>query len=51
MQQRWLIAVGVYTSSYGTTTDSGSISSAESAGLDAARESYGYGSNADYYGD
>ena len=40
-----------YTSSYGTTTDSGSISSAESAGLDAARESYGYGSNADYYGD
>ena len=40
-----------YTSSYGTTTDSGSISSAESAGLDAARDSYGYGSNADYYGD
>ena len=40
-----------YTSSYGTTTDSGSISSAEAAGLDAARESYGYGSNADYYGD
>lgn len=40
-----------YTSSYGTTTDSGSISSAESAGLDAARESYGYGSSADYYGD
>ena len=40
-----------YTSSYGTTTDSGSISSAEAAGLSAARESYGYGSNADYYGD
>ena len=40
-----------YTSSYGTTTDSGSISSAEAAGLDAARESYGYGSSADYYGD
>lgn len=40
-----------YTSSYGTTTDSGSISSAEAAGLDAARDSYGYGSNADYYGD
>ena len=40
-----------YTSSYGTTTDSGSISSAAAAGLDAARESYGYGSNADYYGD
>jgi hypothetical protein len=40
-----------YTSSYGTTTDSGSISSAESAGLGAASESYGYGSNADYYGD
>ena len=40
-----------YTSSYGTTTDSGSISSAESAGLDAARDSYGYGSSADYYGD
>lgn len=40
-----------YTSSYGTTTDSGSISSAEAAGLDAARDSYGYGSSADYYGD
>ena len=40
-----------YTSSYGTINDSGSISSAESAGLSAARESYGYGSNADYYGD
>ena len=40
-----------YTSSYGTTTDSGSISSAAAAGLDAARESYGYGSNADCYGD
>jgi hypothetical protein len=40
-----------YTSSYGTTTDSGSISPAQAAGLDAARETYGYGSNADYYGD
>ena len=40
-----------YTSSYGTTTDAGSISSAESAGLDAARGSYGYGSDANYYGD
>ena len=40
-----------YTSSYGTTTDSGSITPAEAAGLSAARESYGYGSDADYYGD
>ena len=40
-----------YTSSYGTTTDSGNISAAEASGLSSARESFGYGSNADYYGD
>jgi len=42
---------GTYFSSYGTTTDSGSISDAAAAGLNAARESFGYGSDADYYGD
>jgi hypothetical protein len=42
---------GTYFSSYGTTTDSGSISDAAAAGLDAARGSFGYGSNADYFGD
>jgi len=40
-----------YTSSYGTTTDSSSISPEAAAGLAAARESFGYGSDADYYGD
>ena len=42
---------GTYLSSYGTTTDSGSISDAAAAGLNAARESFGYGSDANYYGD
>ena len=47
----WSPDGGSYTSSYGITHDSGSISDAARAGLDAARESFGYGSNADYYGD
>ena len=47
----WSPDGGSYTSSYGITHDSGSISDAERAGLDAARESFGYGSSADYYGD
>lgn len=42
---------GTYISSYGTINDSGSISDAAASGLDAARESFGYGSDADYYGD
>ena len=42
---------GQYLSSYGTFTDSSSLSPETMAGLDAARSSYGYGSNADYYGD
>lgn len=42
---------GTYLSSYGTTNDSGSISDAAAAGLNAARESFGYGSDANYYGD
>ena len=42
---------GQYLSSYGTFTDSSSLSPETMSGLDAARSSYGYGSNADYYGD
>jgi hypothetical protein len=42
---------GTYISSYGTINDSGSISDAAASGLSSARESFGYGSDANYYGD
>lgn len=42
---------GQYLSSYGTFNDSSSFSPETTAGLSAAQSSYGYGSNADYYGD
>ena len=41
-----------YISSYGTSTPThGSMSDATARGLAAARETYGYGSDANYYGD
>ena len=40
-----------YKSSYGTMHDASGFSPETRAGLEAARDSYGYGSNADYYGD
>jgi len=40
-----------YTSSYGGTYDTSGISAAEQAGLESARDTYGYGSDANYFGD
>ena len=40
-----------YKSSYGTMNDASGFSPETRAGLEAARDTYGYGSNADYYGD
>ena len=40
-----------YKSSYGTLNDASGFSPETRAGLEAARDTYGYGSNADYYGD
>lgn len=40
-----------YTSSYGGSYDTSGISAEEAAGLAAAQESFGYGSDKDYFGD
>jgi hypothetical protein len=41
---------GNYESSYGTTTDNSSLSSAEKAGLAEAKSTFGYGSDKDFFG-
>jgi hypothetical protein len=41
---------GNYDSSYGTTTDNSSLSSAEKAGLAEAKSTFGYGSDKDFFG-
>ena len=42
---------GTYFSSYGSTTDTSGMSPETMAGLEAARDSFGYASDANYYGD
>lgn len=42
---------GTYVTSYGPVVSTSEMSPETTAGLEAAQESFGYGTNADYYGD